>query len=311
VSQVPRALILDPEFTEYAACIRALKVRGWDVAEAPTLERAIPLLVSTTFNFVIQELQPPDADGMDAWSFIRKLHPDMFGIITTKLPSLRASVNPFAPGILAFMLKPPEAHIVAHLASIALEFQTLAAENRRFQSNLVGLSQLASSLAQTLSPERAVKTALAHLPAIVSADYAFIALLDRTLDPPEWSDWLFANHAQVAHLSRTQTILFQQLFDRLEATAHDQIPTSLTLAGDDYDAALTRAALSAVHLAPILVRDVLMGAFVVANAIESDHVFGFTQAQLCDIVAQLVGIVLQSQRASSPSSLDAEENLRE
>lgn len=308
--QIPRALVLDSDFTEYTACIRALKVRGWFVEEAPSFDRALALLIASPFNFVILDLQPPDADGMDAWAFIRKLHPDIFGIITTKSPSLRTSINPFVPGILAFMLKPPEAHIVAHLATIALEFQTMALDNRRLQSNLVGLSQLTSSLAWSPNHEHAVKLALAHLPGILASDIAFITLLDRDREPPEWSQWMFAGSSQGAHLLRARTLFFQQWLERFrENTEH--VPTSLTLNAPNFEAGLTRALLRSVHLTPILVGDGLVGALVVANHAESPNRLSFMQTQLCNIVGQILGIIFQSQSATILPLLDPEDTMQE
>jgi hypothetical protein len=174
------------------------------------------------------------------------------------------------------------------------------------QSNLVGLSQLTSSLAWSPNRDHAAKLGLAHLPGILGADIAFIALLDREREPMQWSEWLFANHTQSVHLSRARTIFFQQLLERMTANA-PQVAMPLTLNSHGGEASLARASLSAVHVAPILSGDMLQGVLVVANYHESQNTLTFAQAQLCNIVTQILGLVFQSQGATVFPNLETEQ----
>lgn len=289
---VPRVLILDPDASSYQECIHVLTTRGWMVDIAPAFDRALALLAENVYSFALIELRMPDVDGLEAWALIRKLSPNIFGIITTASPSLRTSVNPYVPGILAFLLKPLEALLVAHLATIAVELEQLYADNQRWQSKLVGMNDLTSALAASKTGRTAARAALSHLPGVVAADIAFIRLLN--VETVEWSEWLFANSAPSQQLTRVQTDLFEELVERMQALSQEELVTQSLLTVFECEALLKPAGLSAVLLTPILVGGGFGGVLLVAKNADAERPLAFMEIQLCNLVARIVGMMLQT-----------------
>lgn len=293
---VPRALILDPEASGYLECIQALTLRGWIVDIAPTFDRALALLAETVYAFALIELRMPEVDGLEAWALIRKLSPNIFGIITTSSPSLRTFVNPYVPGILAFLLKPVEALLVAHLASIALELQQLYSENQRWQSKLVGMNDLTSALAASKTERAAVRAALSHLPGVVVSDIALVRLFDTELG--EWSEFLFAGSVPNQQLTPARIKLFQDVMGQMQAQSQSELVTQSLLNAFESEALLKPVGLSAVLLTPILVDAEFGGVLLVAKYAQAERPLAFMEVQFCNLVARIVGMQLQTLRVT-------------
>lgn len=293
---VPRALILDPEASGYLECIQALTLRGWIVDIAPTFDRALALLAETVYAFALIELRMPEVDGLEAWALIRKLSPNIFGIITTSSPSLRTFVNPYVPGILAFLLKPVEALLVAHLASIALELQQLYSENQRWQSKLVGMNDLTSALAASKTERAAVRAALSHLPGVVVSDIALVRLFDTELG--EWSEFLFAGSVPNQQLTPARIKLFQDVMGQMQAQSQSELVTQSLLNAFESEALLKPVGLSAVLLTPILVDAEFGGVLLVAKYAQAERPLAFMEIQFCNLVARIVGMQLQTLRVT-------------
>lgn len=304
-SPVPRALILDPDASSYTECIHALTSRGWIVDIAPAFDRALALLAETVYSFALIELRMPDVDGLEAWALIRKLSPNIFGIITTASPSLRTSVNPYVPGILAFSLKPVEPLLVAHLASIAVELEELYTENQRWQSKLVGMNDLTSALAASKTERMAARAALSHLRGVVAADTALIRLYDTALGA--WSEWMFASSKPSQLLTPAQTELFETLTEQMQAQSQKElVPQSLFNAFES-ETMLKPAGLSSVLLTPILVEGEFGGVLLVAKYADAERPLALMELQFCNLVARILGMMLQTLRiAHSPDVTEVE-----
>ena len=115
-----RVLWIDPDTLSVAGYAGLLERRGWIVALAESFQQAVDLLGRASYDVAIIELGLPDAIGSDAWHEIHQAHPLMQGIITTRSPSLRAYVDPFEPGVVAYLLKPLDIDSVAAITNQAL-----------------------------------------------------------------------------------------------------------------------------------------------------------------------------------------------
>jgi len=90
-----RVLWLDPDVQAVAQHVRQLERPSWSITHAHTFLDALDHMTRAAFDLAIIDLSLPDAVGTDVWQHIKKLHPQMRGIITTSSPSLllRAGLN--------------------------------------------------------------------------------------------------------------------------------------------------------------------------------------------------------------------------
>jgi DNA-binding NtrC family response regulator len=115
-----RVLWLDPDVQAVAQHVRQLERPSWSITHAHTFLDALDHMTRAAFDLAIIDLSLPDAVGTDVWLHIKKLYPQMQGIITTSSPSLRQFVAVDEPGILAYLLKPLEMASVVALIDQAI-----------------------------------------------------------------------------------------------------------------------------------------------------------------------------------------------
>jgi ActR/RegA family two-component response regulator len=174
----PRLLLIDPDETSARMLAEQMAGRGWSVESAHSFAKARGLMTGTPYDLVVIELVLPDAIATDVWQFIRKLYPTVPGFITTSSRSLHSSVNPIAPGIVAYLLKPYELHVLYQFAAQLSREQYLIVENRAMEKRLDALYNFLVSLSVAHTPADALGAAIAHFPAIVHADWIAITLSD-------------------------------------------------------------------------------------------------------------------------------------
>lgn len=99
----------------------ALVEQGWLVDQACSLVEALDRISQTAYDVVILDLQLPDTLGTDAWTYIRKLKPDIIGIMTTSSLSLFKLIRVDANGLVAFLHKPLSMPSVMNIITRRLE----------------------------------------------------------------------------------------------------------------------------------------------------------------------------------------------
>ncbi len=303
----PRALMLDPVEESLIECARGLSGRGWDVDYAPSFEEALALVSAVSYDLVFIDLMLPDAYGLDAWTYIKKLYPDTLGIITTASASVRASVNALAPGILAFSVKPLEPNLVYNWADYAREYHRAAAENRELQRNLVGLGNLISSIASASTPAEVLESALAHLPAVFKPDWGVLAL--RADKRTAWSDWLLRSFSvDPKDLSRPQSDLLAQFMQEAvelqQTVLIDRSPMSEFKYGI---MTLRQLCVGKLGVAPVLGHTRVFGAVGVIYDIESRGIFSLGQVQELTIIGRSIGLVLDNLYLPNPMGVNPEQ----
>ena len=123
-------LWLDSDDHTISAGRRALQEQGWVVDQASSLVEALDRISSNSYSAVILDLQLPDILGTDAWTYIRKLKPDILGIMTTHSLSLFHYVRVDGDGLLAFLHKPLSMSVVMDiLTNNASRYRLVESDN--------------------------------------------------------------------------------------------------------------------------------------------------------------------------------------
>ncbi len=101
-----RLLWLDGDDQTVASGIQILMENGWIVDRAHNLVEALDQISRISYDAVILDLQLPDTLGTDAWIYIRRLQPNLIGVMTTGSSSLFKLVRIDSPGLAAYLQKP-------------------------------------------------------------------------------------------------------------------------------------------------------------------------------------------------------------
>lgn len=101
-----RLLWLDPDDSTVAGGRQVLVEQGWTVDQARNLVEALDRASRVQYDAIILDLQLPDALGTDAWPYIRRLQPNIIGIMTTSSSSLFDLVRVDSSGLFAYLRKP-------------------------------------------------------------------------------------------------------------------------------------------------------------------------------------------------------------
>ena len=101
-----RVLWLDSDDHIVASGKQVLVEQGWIVDQAHNLVDALDRISRGPYDAVILDLQLPDTLGTDAWIHIRKLQPNIIGVMTTSSASLLHLVRVDSPGLTDYVPKP-------------------------------------------------------------------------------------------------------------------------------------------------------------------------------------------------------------
>jgi two-component system, NtrC family, response regulator PilR len=124
-----RLLWLDPDDRTVADGNLTLLEQGWVVDQARSLVEAIDRISHVAYDAVILDLQLPDTLGTDAWMHIRKLRPNMIGVMTTSSSSLYRLIRVDSPGLTAYLRKPLSMQeVVAAILAVMNENQVSKVE---------------------------------------------------------------------------------------------------------------------------------------------------------------------------------------
>jgi diguanylate cyclase (GGDEF)-like protein len=295
MTECVRVLLVDPNDQDASDYTQALASRGWAVHRARTFLQALELVEKSLYNVAIIEVMLPDIVGTEAWSHIRKLQPNMVAIMTTRSPSLHASINAFERGMLAYLLKSLEMNTVCDFVAQAVEYQRAAAEVRGIQECLAGLNALLSSIRQVSSaPEQIIDLALTHFHAMLKPDWAMVSLLSE--DRSTWAQRFIRSHPSKqdewtqAQAKFMDALMTKAVQSQRPVVIGGPVPSEPAQGSPS----LQDVGLEAMVVIPLIVRNQAYGALALVNREDSERVFTATQIELIAIIGQSTALALDN-----------------
>lgn len=170
-------LIIDPEPQSIRDCMQGFSARGWRVELAQTFLDALRALEGPAFDLVIIDMALPDMPGTEAWTCLKKMHPNIVGIMTTSSPSLHRAINATGEGASAYLLKPLDARHLSSFIQKLVERQHDDSQTIHLQQRLAGLSSLFSTITFSTSLDQVLEKTLAHLRGFVQYDLALFNVM--------------------------------------------------------------------------------------------------------------------------------------
>src|SRR3990172_8015319 len=115
-----RLLLVDDEEEFLLATSRALGRRGFEVSVAPNGVTALEKISSESFDVVVLDVKMPDIDGLEVFSQIGSLAPELPVILLTGHPSVADAFHTSKHGIADYLSKPVEMDELAQKARQAV-----------------------------------------------------------------------------------------------------------------------------------------------------------------------------------------------
>jgi DNA-binding response OmpR family regulator len=167
-------LIVDPEPQSLRECVQGFATRGWRVEVAQTFLDALRTMEGPAFDLVIIDVALADMPGTEAWTCIKKMHPDIVGIMTTSSPSLHRAINATGEGASDYLLKPLDARHLSVYIQKLIERRQEHNQIIRLQQRLTGMLNLFSTITFSTSLDQVLEKTLAHLRGFVRYDLALL-----------------------------------------------------------------------------------------------------------------------------------------
>ncbi|MCW8933358.1 MAG: sigma-54 dependent transcriptional regulator [Gammaproteobacteria bacterium] len=120
-----KALIIDdePDLCELAEI--TLSRMGLSVRTAYTVQQAIELLKTETFNLCITDMNLPDGDGIEVINFIQKHHSEIPVAVITAYGNMELAIKALKLGAFDFVSKPVDLHVLRNLVNSAIKLPGL------------------------------------------------------------------------------------------------------------------------------------------------------------------------------------------
>jgi CheY-like chemotaxis protein len=296
----PRLLLIDPDETSARMLAEQMAGRGWSVESAHSFAEARGLMTGNPYDLVVIELVLPDAIATDVWQFIRKLYPTVPGFITTSSRSLHSSVNPIAPGIVAYLLKPYELHVLYQFAAQLSREQYLVVENRDMEKRLDALYNFLASLSAAHTPAAALDSALAHFPAVAHADWIAITLRDD--QDISVSRQKIGGAPMLSEKWRMDLIAFlEELHAQVTLTLQPVTFNDVSFPDGQYSiTGLDQLDLGAVTVHPILAEGRILGTWAVLKQKAPNSAFSPLDTRMVALMSQALGLALLKMPSLAP-----------
>lgn len=285
-----RALIIDPDPNAGDEFAQELVRHGWHVERTGTLEHALEHLFKGAYDLISLELVLPDGTANEAWPFIRKLHPNTLGIVTTASQSLYRAVKPPSQGILAYLLKPIPSGMILLWENLIRDQQRLISETRTIEHRLASLSALTSGILSAKTQHAALQSVVAHMAGIFKADWVVLSVLGEEND---WAETV----SQAASVRENQSdAVSRKLFERVMAQVLAMEQQRLN---HDTSPLIERRVWTSSHLntvtsyiVPILSSDELLGVLIIANRTNVMQTLSVVDTQFLTLIQQLLANTL-------------------
>lgn len=173
-----RILVLDDNEALRLETANTLSNAGYLVESAATTKQAIALAREQTFDLVLADIYLPDENGIDAFTQIRQVLPDVAGIAMTGYSSWEVSMQAIRAGFAGFLVKPfPSEQLLSSVVA-ALEQERLRRDNARLRA-LVPLYEIARSFMGATELSQVLNQVVTTIRAETRAEVASLMLLDE------------------------------------------------------------------------------------------------------------------------------------
>lgn len=173
-----RILVLDDNEALRLETANTLADAGYVVESAATTESAIVLAHKQPFDLLLADVYLPDENGIEAFTQIRQVLPDVAGIAMTGYSSWEVSMEAIRAGFAGFLVKPfPSEQLISCVVG-ALEQERLRRDNARLRA-LVPLYELARSFMGTTDLSQVLNQVVTTIRAETRAEIASLMLMDE------------------------------------------------------------------------------------------------------------------------------------
>ena len=173
-----RILVLDDNEALRLETANMLTDAGYMVESAATTQDAIALARQHAFDLLLADIYLPDENGIDAFTQIRQVLPDVAGIAMTGYSSWEVSMQALRAGFSGFLVKPfPSEQLLSSVVA-ALEQEYLRRENARLHA-LVPLYELARSFMGATELSHVLNQVVTTIRSETRAEIASLMLLDE------------------------------------------------------------------------------------------------------------------------------------
>lgn len=129
-------LVVDDESTMREVLLRNLKVGGYRLRSAGSIQEAWSLLEGAPADLVLSDIMMPGGTGLELLERIKARYPDTAVVMVTALADIQAAIDALKLGASDYLLKPFTLDQVDLSVSRALAQRRLVLENRAYQAEL-------------------------------------------------------------------------------------------------------------------------------------------------------------------------------
>lgn len=173
-----RILVLDDNDALRRETANTLADAGYVVEAAANTHDAVDLARQQSFDLLLADIYLPDENGIEAFTRIRQVLPDVAGIAMTGYSSWEVSMQALRAGFAGFLVKPfPSEQLLSSVVA-ALEQEHLRRENARLRA-LVPLYELARSFMGATELSQVLNQVVTTIRAETRAEIASLMLLDE------------------------------------------------------------------------------------------------------------------------------------
>ncbi len=173
-----RILVLDDNEALRLETAATLAQAGYQVESAGTTQQALDLARQHSYDLLLADIYLPDENGIDAFTRIREVSPDIAGIAMTGYSSWEVSMQAVRAGFAGFLVKPFPSEQLLSAVVAALEQEHLRRENARLHA-LVPLYELARSFMGATDLSQVLNQVVTTIRSETRAEIASLMLLDE------------------------------------------------------------------------------------------------------------------------------------
>ena len=131
-----RLLLVDDDPIVVGSLTEFLKIEGYDVQGAASVEEAIRALDRQSFQLVVTDVNMPQADGFELLRILHDRWPDIVSIVITGYGTIESAVEAIKMGAYDYLTKPLADDEIRLVIERAIQQQSLLRENRSLREQL-------------------------------------------------------------------------------------------------------------------------------------------------------------------------------
>lgn len=183
-----RVLVVDDELGIREGCRRALTSSGLEVEVAENGPDGLDKLRQGSFDVLLVDAMMPGMSGLEMMQQVRKIAPDIIGIIITGYATIELAVQAIREGAHDFIAKPFTRELLVHVINREMDRQRLRREAQRtneLEEKLLGLTRVRSETEKIgIMQSRFMMTMVHTLRAPVAVLQNTIQLIRKGYVPP-------------------------------------------------------------------------------------------------------------------------------